>query len=143
MDNNVTLSFDQLPSAVGELLSKVNDIAQRLISIDSKLEIKPVDDKHVLMDIKEAAAFLKREVSTLYAYTSEHKIPFFKRGNTLYFFKDQLLKWIEDGGTYDKPYAPSPAEQADFEAHLAMMQKGKKHKPASLKKDDNQEKDNN
>lgn len=132
MDNE-TLSFDQLPSAVGELLSKVNDMANRLISIDNKLNNPAHEDNHVLMDIKEAAAFVKKEVSTMYAYTSERRIPFFKRGNTLYFFKDQLLKWIEDGGTYDKPYEPDASGNADFEAHLAMMQQGKKNKPSSLK----------
>ena len=56
-------------------------------------------------------------------------------GNTLYFLKDQLIKWIESGGSWDKPYEPTQEEQADFEAHLAMLQKSKKNKPASMKRD--------
>ena len=67
-------------------------------------------------------------------YTSERRIPFYKRGNTLYFFKDQLIKWIEAGGSWDKPYESTQEEQADFEAHLAMLQKSKKNKPASMKR---------
>lgn len=90
MNENPTLSFDQLPSAVGELLTKVNSVLTRLDQIDGRLDSAPQEDQHVLMNIKEAAAFLHKEVSTLYAYTSERRIPFYKRGNTLYFYKDQL-----------------------------------------------------
>ena len=116
MEENKSLSFDQLPSAVGELLTKVNTMMTRL------------------MDIREASAFVRKKVSSLYAYTSERRIPFYKRGNTLYFFKDQLIKWIEAGGSWDKPYESTQEEQADFEAHLAMLQKSKKNKPASMKR---------
>ena len=35
----------------------------------------------------------------------------------------------------DKPYEPTQEEQADFEAHLALLQKSKKNKPASMKRD--------
>ncbi len=131
MNEKPTLSFEQLPCAVGELLTKVNTVLDRLDKIDGRLDCAPHDDQHVLMDIKEASAFVRKKVSSLYAYTSEKRIPFYKRGNTLYFFKDQLLKWIESGGSCDKSWEPSPEQEADFETQLAMMQKGKKHKSAS------------
>ena len=135
MEDNKSLSFDQLPSAVGELLTKVNTMMTRLDDIGQRIGNAPNEDNHVLMDIREASAFVRKKVSSLYAYTSERRIPFYKRGNTLYFFKDQLIKWIESGGFWDKPYEPTQEEQADFEAHLAMLQKSKKNKPASLKMD--------
>lgn len=135
MEDNKSLSFDQLPSAVGELLTKVNTMMTRLDDIGQRIGNAPSEDNHVLMDIREASAFIRKKVSSLYAYTSERRIPFYKRGNTLYFFKDQLIKWIESGGSWDKPYEPTQEEQADFEAHLALLQKSKKNKPASLKMD--------
>ena len=135
MEDNKSLSFDQLPSAVGELLTKVNTMMTRLDDIGQRIGNAPNEDNHVLMDIREASAFVRKKVSSLYAYTSERRIPFYKRGNTLYFFKDQLIKWIESGGYWDKPYEPTQEEQADFEAHLALLQKSKKNKPASMKKD--------
>lgn len=135
MEDNKSLSFDQLPSAVGELLTKVNTMMTRLDDIGQRIGNAPNEDNHVLMDIREASAFVRKKVSSLYAYTSERRIPFYKRGNTLYFFKDQLIKWIESGGFWDKPYEPTQEEQADFEAHLALLQKSKKNKPASMKKD--------
>ena len=109
-------------------MTRLDDIGQRIGNA-------PSEDNHVLMDIREASAFVRKKVSSLYAYTSERRIPFYKRGNTLYFFKDQLIKWIESGGSWDKPYEPTREEQADFEAHLALLQKSKKNKPASMKKD--------
>ncbi len=139
MEENKSLSFDQLPSAVCELLTKVNSMMTRLDDIGQRIGNAPSEGNHVLMDIREASAFVRKKVSSLYAYTSERRIPFYKRGNTLYFFKDQLIKWIESGGSWDKPYEPTQEEQEDFEAHLAMLQKSKKNKPSSLKmgKDEN------
>ena len=104
MEENKSLSFDQLPSAVGELLTKVNTMMTRLDDIGQRIGNAPSENDHVLMDIREASAFVRKKVSSLYAYTSERRIPFYKRGNTLYFFKDQLIKWIEAGGSWDKPY---------------------------------------
>lgn len=104
MEENKSLSFDQLPSAVGELLTKVNTMMTRLDDIGQRIGNAPSENDHVLMDIREASTFVRKKVSSLYAYTSERRIPFYKRGNTLYFFKDQLIKWIEAGGSWDKPY---------------------------------------
>lgn len=137
MNNKSSLSFDQLPNAVCELLSKVDTVLSRLEDIGGKVTNTPYEEQHVIMNIKEAAAFLHKEVSTLYTYTSERRIPFYKRGNTLYFFKDQLVDWIESGGACNKHWEPSKEEQADFEAHLAQMQMKKKHKPAALNNESN------
>ena len=98
MEENKSLSFDQLPSAVGELLTKVNTMMTRLDDIGQRIGNAPSENDHVLMDIREASTFVRKKVSSLYAYTSERRSPFYKRGNTLYFFKDQLIKWIESGG---------------------------------------------
>ena len=89
---------------------------------------------------------------TMFLWTSERQVPSSERKShrfmlthlkgaflstregTRYFFKDQLIKWIEAGGSWDKPYESTQEEQADFEAHLAMLQKSKKNKPASMKR---------
>ena len=104
MEENKSLSFDQLPSAVGELLTKVNTMMTRLDDIGQRIGNAPSENDHVLMDIREASTFVRKKVSSLYAYTSERRIPFYKRGNTLYFFKDQLIKWIEVNIAYTLSY---------------------------------------
>jgi hypothetical protein len=71
MEDNKSLSFDQLPSAVGELLTKVNTMMTRLDDIGQRIGNAPNEDNHVLMDIREASAFVRKKVSSLYAYTSE------------------------------------------------------------------------
>ena len=103
--NESNLSFDQLPKAVGELLTKVDYVISRL------------DEK------KEA---------DVYSLTSERRIPYRKRGNKLYFFKKELVEWIQSGGAYDKPYTLSEQEQAEFDAHLEQMREKKRHKPAAV-----------
>ena len=49
------------------------------------------------MGTEQAAAFLGISDSTLYRYTSKRLIPFQKRYQKLYFKKDDLQRWIEEG----------------------------------------------
>ena len=60
MEDNKSLSFDQLPSAVGELLTKVNTMMARLDDIGQRIGNAPNEYNHVLMDIREASAFVRK-----------------------------------------------------------------------------------
>ncbi len=126
------LSFDQLPKAVGELLTKVDYVISRL---DEKKEAdgsSPTLDDDQMMTMDEACQFIGKKRSTMYSLTSERRIPYRKRGNKLYFFKKELVEWIQSGGAYDKPYTLSEQEQAEFDAHLEQMREKKRHKPAAV-----------
>ncbi len=50
-----------------------------------------------LMNIEEAAKFLKLKVNTLYEKTCRKTIPHLKKGNKLYFQRSTLEKWIDEG----------------------------------------------
>ena len=50
-----------------------------------------------ILNIGEAAAFLKLKITTLYEKTSRKIIPHFKKGNKLYFNKEELEAWIKTG----------------------------------------------
>ncbi len=50
-----------------------------------------------ILDVQQAAEFLKLKVTTLYEKTSRKQIPHFKRGNKLYFHLSELLDWIKQG----------------------------------------------
>ena len=63
MEENKSLSFDQLPNAVGELLTKVNTMMTRLDDIGQRIGNAPCENDHVLMDIREASAFVRKKVS--------------------------------------------------------------------------------
>ena len=130
--NESNLSFDQLPKAVGELLTKVDYVISRL---DEKKEAdgsSPTLDDDQMMTMDEACQFIGKKRSTMYSLTSERRIPYRKRGNKLYFFKKELMEWIQSGGAYDKPYTLSEQEQAEFDAHLEQMREKKRHKPAAV-----------
>ena len=133
MDNATNnLSFDQLPKAVGELLTKVDYVISRLDEKKDADGASPTQDDDQMMTMEEACQFIGKKRSTMYSLTSERRIPYRKRGNKLYFFKKELLEWIQSGGAYDKPYTLSEQEQAEFDAHLEELREKKRHKPLSL-----------
>lgn len=88
---NSDFSFDGLPRTVAELHAKIDRLTamfERFISsANSKLlpEIMTVDD---------VAAMLCKSVSTIYAMTSKHRIPYRKQGNKLYFLRSEINAWL-------------------------------------------------
>lgn len=79
-----------------------------------------------LLALDDVAALLGKSASTIYAMTSEKRIPYHKRGNKLYFFEDEIIGWIEQGGT------SGTGSEEDFNRRLEALRGGKKHKPSSL-----------
>ena len=133
MDNEINnLSFDQLPKAVGELLTKVDYVISRLEEKKDANGVSPTQDDDQMMTMEEACQFIGKKRSTMYSLTSERRIPYRKRGNKLYFFKKELVQWIQSGGAYDKPYTLSEQEQAEFDAHLEELRLKKRENPLSL-----------
>lgn len=51
----------------------------------------------ILLTLKEASALLKLAPQTIYGFTSKRTIPFLKRGKKLYFHKEALVAWLEEG----------------------------------------------
>jgi excisionase family DNA binding protein len=87
-----TLTFDQLPKAVGELLEKVS----RIEDILSHESINP-EDAGSLFSIQQASVFLNLSTSTIYGKVCRREIPVSKQGKRLYFNKIELLEWIKAG----------------------------------------------
>jgi excisionase family DNA binding protein len=50
-----------------------------------------------ILDVKQAANYLRLQVTTLYEKTSLKTIPHFKKGNKLYFNRAELQDWIKEG----------------------------------------------
>ena len=72
-------------------------LREALQEIMREKEVKAARENASLMTIKEAAAFLKLKVSTLYEKTAEKVIPHIKRGKRLYFYIDELETWLKAG----------------------------------------------
>lgn len=117
-----TVTFDNLPVAVEELKQKVDKLLNRLDSVMGNSS--QAENNHVLLSLSEAAALLGKANSTIYCMTSEGRIPHHKTGNKLYFFKDELLKWIETGGIF----STATSNEEEFNKHLKQLQSGKNRK---------------
>jgi excisionase family DNA binding protein len=50
-----------------------------------------------ILTARQAANFLRLEITTVYEKTSRKMIPHFKRGNRLYFYLSELREWIGQG----------------------------------------------
>ena len=56
----------------------------------------------------------------------DRRIPYHKRGNKLYFFRNEIIAWIEQGGT------SGVASESEIERRLEELRNGKKRKPGAL-----------
>ena len=83
--------------------STFNDVPVLLANIDEKLSVivewirsgACQKDPHAILTIDEAVAFTGYSKSAIHSATSKDTIPHFKRGNKLFFFKDELVKWLK------------------------------------------------
>ena len=84
-------------------MSTFNDVPVLLANIDEKLGIivewirsgASQQDPHAILTIDEAVAFTGYSKSAIHSATSKDTIPHFKRGNKLFFFKDELVEWLK------------------------------------------------
>lgn len=70
--------------------------AIREVLIEEFKQLQPAPTNAPL-GIKEVAALLGQEISTIYEKTSKKLIPHFKKGNKLYFDRAELWEWIKRG----------------------------------------------
>ena len=117
------ITFEQLPQAVSLLIEKVGQLVDK---VDEALGKATQQKGRRLLALDDVAALLGKSASTIYAMTSEKRIPYHKRGNKLYFFEDEIIGWIEQGGT------SGTGSEEDFNRRFEALRGGKKHKPSSL-----------
>ena len=126
------ITFEQLPQAVSTLIERVEQLAGKVDEVLGKAAGKDTG-KRSLLSLEEVAALLGKSASTIYAMTSEKRIPYRKRGNRLYFFEDEIMQWIEQGGT------SGTGSEEDFNKRLEALRSGKKRKPGFLQTDNKQQ----
>ena len=130
--NMRTFTFDGMPVALASLHEKCDTIIAMLSSITSGASCASL---HTPIGMTEASKLLGKSPSTIYDMTSKRKIPFHKRGNKLYFFQNELLKWITNGGCGDTDYpdtGPTNIDDCKAERHLKALQSEVKRKPNPL-----------
>lgn len=90
---NPHLSFDNLPRSVAELHEKIDRLTGMFEQIISSTAATSLPE---IMTVEDVSAMLCKSVSTIYAMTSEHRIPFRKQGNKLYFLRPEIKSWLMD-----------------------------------------------
>jgi len=82
-----------------ELEQLLYEVVERVVS--NHLLVKNKDDPGIplpeIMGTEQAAKFLGISESTLYRFSSKRLIPFQKRYQKLYFKKNDLEQWVEEG----------------------------------------------
>ena len=87
------INFENLPQAVAHLTKQVENLSELIKSRRTYSEPEP----EIPIDAQETADFLKVTLSTVYILNQKHEIPSCKRGKRLYFFKKDLIEWIQNG----------------------------------------------
>lgn len=87
---NEKLSFDNLPEAVGYLISKIEVLEQK---IDAMAPISKQSDSKTTIDIDAAVKIIQKAKSTIYTMVRLGRIPAYKKGKKLYFIEEELKQW--------------------------------------------------
>mgnify|MGYP005852891349 CR=1 FL=1 len=110
MNNNIILtqlSLEEIRQMFREELSVF------LSNIPTENSSNPSKD---LLTVEEASIYLNIAHSTIYNLVHRRAIPYMKRTRKLYFSKDELRKWVEEGR---KP--TQAVLQAAAEIHLSKV----------------------
>lgn len=83
-------NFNELPEVIRQLFEKV-ELIEKIVIL-----LRPSNKDSQLMNVKEAAAFLKISEASLYTKVSRKEIPFSKPGKRLYFSGSELQDWISN-----------------------------------------------
>lgn len=88
------LTINAVPKAVNYLIEEVAEMRAVLDHIEKQLGLGA--DKHRPILIERAAEILQMKVGTIRRLVNEQEIPHYKRGSNIYFFEDELIKWVEE-----------------------------------------------
>jgi excisionase family DNA binding protein len=93
MDNKI-ITFENLPSAVGRLLTQMDRIEQQL---KAALPVSNNSPQAELLNVEQAAQLMGVAVQTVYGYVTRREIPHIKRKKRLLFDRVELMAWVREG----------------------------------------------
>lgn len=88
---NPSPSFDNLPREVAGLHAKIDRLTTMIERFISSADTNSLPE---IMTVEDVAAMLYKSVSTIYTMTSDHRIPYRKQGNKLYFLRSEINAWL-------------------------------------------------
>ncbi|MBO6096184.1 MAG: helix-turn-helix domain-containing protein [Bacteroidales bacterium] len=88
------LTEKNVPKAVGYLINEVAEMRATLDKMEKQLGLGI--NRHRPILIEQAAEILQMKVGTVKRLVDEQSIPHYKREHNVYFFEDELIKWVEE-----------------------------------------------
>jgi len=112
------ITFEKLPQAVSYLIKEVAHVRQLLEQLLNQQKNQPSDNKHELLGVNEVCLMIKKAKPTVYTLARNRLIPSYKRGKKLYFYKDEILEWIESSKRKTVEELTMDIEQASQKRHI-------------------------
>ena len=88
------LTMNAVPKAVNYLIEEVAEMRATLESIEKQLGLGV--NKHRPILIEQVSEILHMKTGTVRRLVNNREIPYYKREHNIYFFEDELIKWVED-----------------------------------------------
>lgn len=105
----VEFTFEQLPKAVTQLFTKLENIERLLTERSNELQPEP----ERWLNLSELCEYLpdKPVKPTVYGWVHQRVIPNHRRGKKLYFLKSEIDAWLKTGRKKTITEAASEADQ--------------------------------
>jgi len=87
------ITHNEVPKAVSQILCRVMHIEHFLLEQGKKDH----NDENELLTVQDAAKFLRLSVPTVYGLIHRGELPVMKRSKRCYFYKSELLKYLQQG----------------------------------------------
>ena len=88
------LTMNAVPKAVNYLIEEVAEMRALLDKMEKQLGLGV--NRHRPILIEQAAEILQMKPGTVRRLVNDREIPHYKREHNIYFFEDELIKWIKD-----------------------------------------------
>lgn len=108
------LTLENVPKAVNYLINEVAEMRAVMEHIESQLGLGV--DKHRPIDAERVAEILGLTKNAINKMVRAKRIPYYDKGEKIYFFEDELIKWVEQSrkGTASEKYKREYDEEDDF-----------------------------
>ena len=104
-DEQEELTLQNVPKAVNYLINEIAEMRAILEHVEKQLGLGV--DKHRPIGIEDACRILNLPKNRLNKRVRERSIPHYKQGREVYFFEDELVKWVEGARvkTFEEEYS--------------------------------------
>jgi hypothetical protein len=93
VDEKEELTLQNVPKAVNYLINEIAEMRVLLEHVESQLGLGV--DKHRPIGIEDACRILQQTKNGINKMIRNQSIPHYVKGNKIYFFEDELVKWVE------------------------------------------------